>query len=344
MQAQALYSDFGSLAELRTDARRDAAGSLKEVASQFESLFVSMMLKSMREATSTIDGGLFDSHQLDSYYSMHDQQLAKEIASQGGLGIADMLVEQLKGGMIGAAEDEEGAETPAEGGEAGSVGFDDLARYRARALPSAWMLSNTVPAAAAPSERGLIGALEAARAEVPSRKPKRIGFEVSSPRDFVQQLTPLAQRAARRLGVSADVLLAQAALETGWGRHVSADASGSSNNLFNIKAGPDWEGARVSVSTLEYRDGIAQRESASFRAYDSVADSFDDYVALIEGSPRYAEARARAADGAAYVQELQKAGYATDPAYADKVLAIIERGDVAVDGDLKTLAHRSLTD
>jgi flagellar protein FlgJ len=148
---------------------------------------------------------------------------------------------------------------------------------------------------------------------------------VRSPEDFLRAFRPLAERAARRLGVQPDVLLAQAALETGWGQHVTRGRQGPSNNLFNIKAGPDWPGARVAVATVEYRDGVAVREHAEFRAYESVEGSFDDYVDFIESNPRYRRALERAADGEHYLRELQDAGYATDPAYADKILSIVNR-------------------
>jgi flagellar protein FlgJ len=128
--------------------------------------------------------------------------------------------------------------------------------------------------------------------------------------------------------VKPEVLIAQAALETGWGRHVVSQNGGSSHNLFNIKAGGDWSGPTVSVTTLEYREGVAVRETARFRAYASEAESFADYLQLIEQSPRYALAVEKAGDGEQYLRELQRAGYATDPRYADKVLAILARGDL----------------
>jgi flagellar protein FlgJ len=165
--------------------------------------------------------------------------------------------------------------------------------------------------------------------QAPSEPPAaRAQWRSDSPQAFIDGLLPLAEDAARELGVAPRVLLAQAALETGWGRHIAGDSRGSSNNLFNIKAGADWDGPAVRVSTLEYRDGVAQRESAAFRAYASRAESFADYVALINRSPRYQAARAAAADPAAYLQELQRAGYATDPAYADKVMDILTRDGV----------------
>jgi flagellar protein FlgJ len=143
----------------------------------------------------------------------------------------------------------------------------------------------------------------------------------------VQRLLPHARRAAARLGVAPEVLIAQSALETGWGRHVMRDAAGrSSHNLFGIKASGGWSGASVRVSTLEYRDGVARREQAAFREYPDEAASFADYVRLVGGHPRYRQAVANADSPEGYLRGLQEAGYATDPAYAEKILAILERG------------------
>jgi len=144
-----------------------------------------------------------------------------------------------------------------------------------------------------------------------------------TPGDFVRSLWPHAREAAAELGVDPRVLLAQAALESGWGRRMPRHADGRpSYNLFGIKADQRWDGERVSSGTLEYRDGVVNREHAAFRAYGSPAESMADYAAFIRGGPRYREALARADDAGAYVQAIADAGYATDPAYAHKVMSI----------------------
>lgn len=148
----------------------------------------------------------------------------------------------------------------------------------------------------------------------------------AGPGSFATALRPHAERAGARLGVSPDVLIAQAALETGWGEAMIRHADGRpSYNVFNIKAGPGWSGERVTRETLEYIDGGPRRLQAEFRAYPSLGAAFDDYVELIGGNPRYGEALA-AADAEGYVRALQQGGYATDPAYAEKVLAVLESG------------------
>lgn len=155
----------------------------------------------------------------------------------------------------------------------------------------------------------------------------------ATPRDFIERLQAPARAAAARLGVDPAVLLAQAALESGWGRREIRMADGSSShNLFGIKAGPDWEGPRVTATTLEYRDGVARKEQAVFRAYGSYEESFRDYADFLLANARYGDALAAAEDPSRFLRALQAAGYATDPAYADKIESIMAREVVAVLG------------
>ena len=129
---------------------------------------------------------------------------------------------------------------------------------------------------------------------------------------------PHAQAAADDLGVPVEGILAQAALESGWGR--SAPSVG--NNVFGIKADTRWDGPTVSHNTVEVRDGVAVRERASFRAYDSMAESFQDFVSFLRANPRYQPVLDGAKDVASFAQGLQRAGYATDPEYASKIQRI----------------------
>ena len=141
--------------------------------------------------------------------------------------------------------------------------------------------------------------------------------------DFISKLRPHAEQAARELGVDPNAQHAQAALETGWGRSVPCNAQGEcSFNLFGIKAGSQWSGATVNVPTLEFEDGVAVRKVERFRAYDSPADSFRDYAALIRDSSRYASARGAGDNVEAFATALQQGGYATDPHYAQKIAAV----------------------
>ncbi len=141
---------------------------------------------------------------------------------------------------------------------------------------------------------------------------------------FVQQHTSAAQAAEKATGIPAAFMISQSALETGWGRKEIRHADGSpSHNLFGIKAGPNWKGPVAEITTTEYINGRAQKVTAKFRAYSSYAESFTDYAKLMKDSPRYAKVVENAASAQGFAQGLQRAGYATDPAYADKLSKVI---------------------
>lgn len=145
-----------------------------------------------------------------------------------------------------------------------------------------------------------------------------------SPHAFVKSIWPAAEKAAQALGVSPEMLVAQAALETGWGKNIIRREDGQSSfNLFNIKAGRTWEGASAKKITLEYERGVATPQSANFRSYPHVSAAFEDYVRLIREQPRYANVLAQKADPQAYFSSLQASGYATDPRYAGKIMRLL---------------------
>lgn len=274
-------SAASQFAELR--AQLSASGgeprSLSAAAREFESLFVQMMLKQMRQTG--FGGGLFDSSRMDLANQMFDREIAREIGHGEGLGLADMLVRQL--------------------------------RPQAATLDPGPDRSSTGPS---PGDAGGTAALPGTKeAQAAARGPAFADRD-----DFLQTLRPLAREAARRLGVPADAITAQAALETGWGRHVMRAPDGRPAwNLFGIKAGSDWKGGVVSASTLEVREGVAVREVARFRAYDSAAEAMDDYVRLLSERSRYADVLGTGEDASAFAAALQAAGYATDPDYAAKI-------------------------
>lgn len=291
-----IYTDIQGLARLRKQAAEKTPESLHEVAKQFESIFFSMMLKSMRQ--SSLGEGLLDSDQSRFYRDMYDQQLSIELSGDPGLGLAELIAKQL------------GGENATEQGELKK----DLDTYRANAKLSLKRLSTTT--ADQPNDASAID-----QSQENINEPQ---FE--SPQAFVEKLRPLAEKAAAKLGVDPNLLMAQAALETGWGKSiVRQNEGGSSHNLFNIKADRAWQGGRAVVPTLEYVDGLAIKERAAFRTYESFEASFNDYVDFVSDQPRYAEALQSTADPEAYVNALQEAGYATDPDYAEKILSIYKR-------------------
>ena len=155
----------------------------------------------------------------------------------------------------------------------------------------------------------------------PPLAPAKSAFADSD--EFVATMLPMAEQAAKRIGIDPRYLVAQAALETGWGKSVMRDADGgSSHNLFGIKASGNWEGDKARAITSEFVDGKFVKETATFRSYDSYQDSFHDLVSLLQNNARYQDAVKSADNPEQFVRELQKAGYATDPNYASKISQI----------------------
>ncbi|GGO84917.1 flagellar rod assembly protein/muramidase FlgJ [Marinobacterium nitratireducens] len=316
----ALYTDLNQLSEIKRTSKDDSPEALKQVAKQFEQMFMSMMLKSMREANAGFaEDSPFNSSNVQFYQGMLDQQMTLELAQGKGMGLAEVLVKQLgqQLDIAGKPEDRRDLKPLGESDRMLRRAFDGGAGLGSRSRIGQAAMAKPAEPADAGQAAELPPHVSAPTADAGARvEPER--FE--SPAHFVAELLPHAERLAPQIGVDPKVLLAQAALETGWGRHIVGDGAGnSSRNLFNIKADSRWQGERVGVTTLEYRDGLAVREPAAFRSYGSYADSFEDYVRFLKQNPRYSQALERAADPGAYLQELQAAGYATDPAYARKI-------------------------
>lgn len=327
MQSSALnptYTDFSGLNEMRAQARVDPQASLKQVAKQFEGIFIQMMLKSMRDAS--MGDAIFDSDQSKLYRDMFDKQVALDMANSKGIGIADSLVRQL-GKNIPEKNKPETFSLQS------NKQNESLVHGKMLPLPARRM--NAVIQG---SVKGL------SRFELPEIKPMTDKTQFKSPEEFTQHILPYAQKAAKELGVSPLVLVSQAALETGWGKAVTRHQDGSSSfNLFNIKADNRWDGDHVIKSTLEYDNGLAKYEKASFRAYDSYADSFDDYVDFLRTNSRYGDAlhnQSNQGDDKLFIKDLHKAGYATDPNYADKVLNILKRDSMQVNAKENTTLER----
>ncbi|TBN42151.1 flagellar assembly peptidoglycan hydrolase FlgJ [Pseudomonas sp. BGI-2] len=162
-----------------------------------------------------------------------------------------------------------------------------------------------------------------AMAQIPLAPPKKA---FSSADEFVNTMLPMAKEAADRIGVDPRYLVAQAALETGWGKSVMRAQDGSSShNLFGIKASSSWKGESARAITSEFRNGEMVKETAQFRSYDSYKDSFHDLVTLLQTNNRYQDVVKSADNPEQFVRELQKAGYATDPDYASKISQIAKQ-------------------
>ncbi|MDX1697038.1 MAG: flagellar assembly peptidoglycan hydrolase FlgJ [Thiohalobacterales bacterium] len=314
-----VYTDFQGLAELRVAAGKQAPEAMRETARQFEALFVQTMLKAMRDASP--GDGLFDSDQTDFYRDLYDRQLAMEIVKGRGLGIADMLMKDLGGTQ--AATDQAAQTEPQR--QSLSPVMPSLPAGLARPVVDLAGEATPVIALQDTDAGPLIEALPAAEPPPAAVREQVADWHPADPEAFIRDVMPVARRGAAMLGVQPAVLVAQAALETGWGRKMIRRADGSNSfNLFGIKADGRWQGDRATVTTLEYEQGVARRQRAAFRAYGSLAESMADYVDFLRGNPRYQQAIESAGDNMAFLRGLKDAGYATDPDYVEKIRSIMD--------------------
>ncbi len=308
LQQARVYTDFSGLNALKTQARTDKRAALEEVARQFESLFLSEMLKSMRKAGDVLsEGNYLKSNQSDLYRDMFDSQMSLTMSGGQGTGLAEALVRQLSRQIPGM--DTEGGKLA--GHRASLADYD-------RSLPAlAPSLPEQVRKVAAVAQETTV-APEKGLSELPDR--------FDSPEHFVSALLPVAERIGKDTGIDPKLMVAQAALETGWGRHMIRGEQGEpSFNLFGIKADSRWNGDAVSITTTEYREGLPMKEQASFRAYRDYESSFRDYVSFLESNPRYREVLSAADQPEVFAEKLQEAGYATDPEYGSKIRQIMNR-------------------
>jgi flagellar protein FlgJ len=277
----------GSLASLRSEVATHNPKALRAAAQQFESLFINMMLKSMHDAN--FKDSLLGSSASRMYQDMYDQQLSVELSKDHTFGLAELLVQQLRRQGARPAPAVGPGRAPALGGVA------------------------PVTDAAAPASMA-----SAASASPPPVTPAQQSA-------FARSIWPDAERTAQALGVTPVALVAQAALETDWGRRIPQSAAGaSSNNLFGIKAGADWAGPSVNDATAEYLGARPTLTQATFRAYGSCDRCFQDYGSLLSSDPRYSAALGTGHNVAAFAAALQRGGYATDPNYAAKLTAVAD--------------------
>lgn len=302
-----LAIDAKGIESLKQSARQNSPDSLKAAAKQFEALFMNMIMKSMREATP--QEGVFDNQQTKMYTSMLDQQMSQSMANKG-IGLAEVLIRQLS--VNNAAADTAAMNDERSNATVGNeIGLMQAAQIRD-------IYGQHSKLAAAYEGNG--NAVAAAEAAVSSAdQPAHV-------QAFQNKLNAHAEEASKTTGIPAKFMLGQAALESGWGKHVMRTADGgSSHNLFGIKATGGWKGKTVDAVTTEYVNGVAQKRVEKFRAYDSYADSFRDYAKLLKNNPRYEKVLANAGDAQGFAQGLQRAGYATDPNYAAKLTHIINK-------------------
>ena len=357
------YTDLNRLNQFKVNG--DSDSNIKKVAQEFESLFLNEMMKAMRSANAVFaEGNFMNSNESKTYQDMHDQQLAVTMSkSGGGIGLADVLERQLskmKGGdkarlnPFAQVAEQVSFSAVSQGfkSEAVAAGRDDssLLNQRRLSLPSKLtdrLLAGIVPASTDAQAQPLAGAdwlvgqtgsvakgealqlsdsdaISGRRIAQPPLAPGKSAF--ASAEEFIATMLPMAEEAAQKIGVDARYLVAQAALETGWGKSIIRQQDGSSShNLFGIKAHGGWQGESARVLTTEYKGGEAVKEAASFRTYASFQQSFNDYVSFLQNNGRYQEALASTENPETFVRELQEAGYATDPQYARKIAQIARK-------------------
>ncbi|WP_346829847.1 flagellar assembly peptidoglycan hydrolase FlgJ [Pseudomonas abietaniphila] len=390
------YTDLNRLTALKT-GDRDSDANLKKVAQEFESLFVSQMLKAMRSANEVLaKDNSMNTAATRQYQDMYDQQLSVSMSREGGgIGLQDVLMRQLSKNKtseiapatnaLNAAAKPDAASAPsglatrvaqrplwatrsvaAPATSADGTPHNDVAALNSRRLSLPSKLSDRILAGIVPNTSGaqdaaasattlknriaVSNAVDAAKkagsqgngdwtigpeftaqanAYVRSRvqtplAPGKAAFANAD--EFVSTMLPLAKDAAARIGVDPTVLVAQAALETGWGKSIMRQSDGSSShNLFGIKAQGNWQGPEARAITSEFRDGKMVKETADFRSYDSYASSFHDLVSFLQNNNRYQATLKSADNPEQFVKELQKAGYATDPDYASKISQIAKQ-------------------
>ena len=311
--SQRFALDVQGFDSLRAQAKQSPQAGAKLVAGQFDAMFTQMMLKSMRDATP--EGGLFDSHTSKMYTSMLDQQLAQQMSSRG-IGVADALMKQLmrntnSGAGADAAAGALGAAGLGEGGNEGSlVAMNAMAKAYANAAANNGNLAQG-------------SGYSAGSALTPPVK----GAGASPQADaFVERLAAPAQAASAATSIPARFIVGQAALESGWGkREIRGTDGASSYNVFGIKATKGWTGRTVSAVTTEYVNGEPRHVVAKFRAYDSYEHAMTDYANLLKNNPRYAGVLSASRSVEGFAQGMQKAGYATDPNYAKKLISIMQQ-------------------
>ena len=302
---------FQGLNQLQAAAKADPRNpqAIKAVAQQFEALLMQQMLTAMN-ATS-LGPDLLGDTSGPMFKSLFTQQIATTISQGRGIGLASYLAQELAT-RYGSATQEKTSASP--------VSQAPAASGIAAPHPVTWPVPARDAALSAPAARVAPDAAGAApgAAAVQNQGAAEQTSLVDKAQAFIQSILPSVQSAAAALGVSPVAILAQAALETGWGSHAPG------NNLFGIKAGGNWQGAALSGLTQEFAGGVAQMGDAAFRAYQSAADSVRNYAQMMLGSPRYQGVRGHGGDIAGFASALQHSGYATDPHYARKLLAVAQ--------------------
>jgi flagellar protein FlgJ len=338
------FLDINGLNSIRQQSKETDKGSkeaaLQTAAKQFEAIFMQMLMKSMRKAQEVLESDSpFNSESTKFYRDMHDQQMSLELSSNGSLGLSDLIVRQL-------------------GGDTENFTSKSMLRSDTRFSKNNGLLNEDINKGKSIVKEGILISVkdrqtndsrdhqdhnQNALFSMPQRAPsssnsasalndKSSVYETfalqepqyKEPKDFVTALVKDAKRVEEKLNVPFEVVIAQAALETGWGQKIIKTENGqSSNNLFNIKADKRWDGDKTNKETLEFEQGAMVKKREPFRVYESIGDSVNDYIHFLSNSDRYKDALDKASDEKSFLNGLQQAGYATDPSYAKKILSTL---------------------
>lgn len=284
------YADNNSLTNL--SSKSDDIESLKTVAKEFEAIFLQMAIKSMRDAVKSMKSELTSDNATDTYQDMYDNQLSMQLSGSSRLGIADAIVRQFSQNFS--------IDTNATNPAATNTSVNkDLLDNDPKHIPK----SENISAAKGANEESK-------------------DLDEFAPIEFVKKVWGSVKEVAKDAELDPKMILAQAVHETGWGKFIPKFKSGAmANNIFGIKADSGWDGKSTVNKTFEVENGIVKSERAKFRAYESLTEGVKDYVDFVQSNPRYQKAIS-ANSGPEYIQELHKAGYATDPKYSDKVMSI----------------------
>lgn len=285
-----VYTDLEGLEKLRYQAKTNPEVAKKEVAQQFEALLMQILLRSMREANKSFASDLFGGDQMALYQDMLDKQMSL-IMSESGTGFAKIIEKNME-------------------------------QQYSKEAQAAKHKNNRVVTSMLPAREESATVINAVKPQPVTPPPFQPSF--NSQEEFVNGLWGHAKQAANMIGVDPKILLAQAALETNWGKKIITNnqTNSSSHNLFNIKADNSWTKSTTVTDTLEQKNGVLVKEKAAFRSYNSYMDSFIDYAHFLKNNSRYEEALNKATDPKQFVQALQSAGYATDSNYAEKIFTI----------------------
>ena len=322
-----IFSDLQSLNGIRKQATVDSRGAIKAAAKEFEAFFMNMMLKSMRQASEVMGkDSLFGSEQEKMFIGMLDEQMSVELSQKGNLGIADLMVRNLLGnkgseakanppGQINRTLRSMAYHRNIEVDNKNISPVNNKDNQTITIIAEKILTENQKLEPAKPKIEAVDESSEIIKAE------KKSLFDNAA--DFINQLLPHARKIADKIGLDPKLLIAQAALETGWGQYIMHDSHGRpSHNLFGIKSNSKWQGPSVKIDTLEVEKGEFVKTKSEFRVYENFEKSFADYIDFLQNNPRYKAALKVVDNATQFIQSLQSAGYATDPNYANKILRI----------------------